>query len=68
MNLKRYKLAKAAYAAYGAVTDNKNFRGEPMPLFDELTTKIQLAWQAAVGEVVNQLTTQITTWMPGEDE
>lgn len=39
--------AEAAYAAYGAVTDFKNFQGNPMPKFEDLTPQIKLAWDAA---------------------
>jgi len=41
------KRAEAAYAAYGAVTDFKNFQGNPMPKFKDLTPQIQQAWDAA---------------------
>lgn len=39
--------AQRAYAAYGAVTGNKNFLGDPMPTWDELGDTIQSAWIAA---------------------
>ena len=42
------KLAKKAYKAYGKATGGKNFRGEPMPDFDNLPYEIQCAWEAAV--------------------
>ncbi len=42
------QIAKNAYHAYAGVTDNKNFRGEEMPAFDDLPPKIQEAWTAAV--------------------
>ena len=41
-------IAEEAYKGYANVTDNKNFRGEQMPKFDELPEKIQEAWKAAV--------------------
>jgi hypothetical protein len=41
------ELAKAAYARYGAVTDFKNFQGNPMPEFEKLPEAIQCAWAAA---------------------
>lgn len=41
------EVAKDAYAAYGQVTDFMNFQGNPMPTWEELPEKIQLAWQAA---------------------
>lgn len=39
--------AEEAYQRYGAVTDFKNFRGEPMPAFADLGDNIQAAWEAA---------------------
>lgn len=39
--------AKAAYAAYGEVVGWKNFRGDPMPQFNELPEAIQRAWDGA---------------------
>lgn len=43
----RVELAKIAYRAYGETTDFKNFRGDPMPEWDDLGDKIQAAWLAA---------------------
>ncbi len=40
--------AEEAYQRYGAVTDFKNFRGDPMPAFADLGEKIRAAWEAAV--------------------
>jgi hypothetical protein len=40
-------LAKIAYRAYGETTDFKNFRGEPMPEWENLGDRIQSAWIAA---------------------
>lgn len=40
--------AKAAYHRYGMVTDFKNFQGNPMPTWEELPTRIQTAWVAAI--------------------
>lgn len=39
--------AVAAYAAYGQVTDFKNYQGLPMPAWSELPEKIREAWGAA---------------------
>lgn len=47
----KLQLSKLAYAAYGAVTDFKNYQGLPMPEWDNLPPKIQEAWQAAVSVV-----------------
>ena len=44
-------LARAAYARYGAVTDFKNFRGEPMPQYNDLPETIQQAWVAAANPI-----------------
>lgn len=46
------KLVRIAYAAYGQVTDFKNYQGLPMPAYDDLTDKIKQAWEAAVMAVV----------------
>jgi len=49
-------IAASAYRAYAASTGNKNFRGEPMPAFNELPQAIRTAWEAAVrqaGDVIN---------------
>jgi hypothetical protein len=45
------ELARAAYAAYGEVTGHKNFRGDPMPDFDDLGDTIQRAWVGAATTV-----------------
>ncbi|HEV2862875.1 MAG TPA: hypothetical protein VGX48_17800 [Pyrinomonadaceae bacterium] len=41
-------VARFAYEAYAETTENKNFRGEEMPAFDELPPKIREAWVNAV--------------------
>ncbi|WP_329140867.1 hypothetical protein [Streptomyces sp. NBC_00670] len=43
----QHDLAQVAYAAYGASTSHKNFRGDPMPGWDDLGEAIQTAWTAA---------------------
>ncbi len=51
-------LAEAAYDAYGATTDHKNYQGLPMPKWDDLPEKIRAAWFAAaarVEEIVRQM-------------
>ncbi|WP_326646043.1 hypothetical protein OG884_15440 [Streptosporangium sp. NBC_01755] len=45
------ELAQTAYAAYGESTGGKNFRGEPMPAWEDLGQPIQHAWVAAAGAV-----------------
>lgn len=49
--------AKAAYHAYGGVTDFKNYQGLPMPQWEDLTEKIREAWIAATKN-----TTGLTLW------
>lgn len=41
------QLAEEAYSAYGAVTDHKNYLGEPMPAWGDLPPRIQAAWRGA---------------------
>lgn len=45
-------LAKTGYEAYGDATDHKNFRGEPMPQFEDLTENITNAWESAARQIV----------------
>ncbi len=45
-------IAASAYRAYSASTGNKNFRGEPMPEFNDLPQPIRTAWEAAVRQAV----------------
>jgi hypothetical protein len=37
--------AKSCYEAYGHNTGNKNYQGGPMPAFEALPQKIQVAWE-----------------------
>ncbi len=41
------KAARVAYHAYGETVGWKNFRGDPMPVWDDLGESIQAAWHAA---------------------
>ena len=45
-------VAERAYQAYGNATDHRNFRGEPMPAWDDLPQTIQDAWTAAADAVL----------------
>jgi hypothetical protein len=47
-----YKLARMAYAAYGSKVGWKNFQGDRMPYFEDLTPVIKEAWQASAEIVV----------------
>lgn len=49
------ELAQAAYVAYSALTDNKNFRGEEMPAFEDLPIKIKTAWEVSVRHTIDCL-------------
>lgn len=51
------ELAQIAYRAYGETTDHKNFRGEPMPAWDNLGDRIQTAWINATVAVRQQVET-----------
>lgn len=53
--------ARIAYTAYGRKTAFKNYRGEPMPAFDELSETIQAAWIAAAGVIWDLATTGTAT-------
>lgn len=46
--------AQRAYEAYGAVTEHKNFQGDPMPAWEDLGDTIQAAWVAASNAGGNQ--------------
>ena len=46
-------LARFGYEAYSKSTNNKNFRGEEMPKYDELPEAIKKAWEAAAEEIVD---------------
>ncbi len=41
------QLAQGVYRAYGGVTGGKNFQGNPMPAWEELTDTIRQAWLEA---------------------
>jgi hypothetical protein len=56
-------LAKQAYAAYGSVTDHKNYQGLPMPQWEDLTPKIRQAWRVSilrVADVIREETRRAT--------
>lgn len=46
-------LGQQAYAAYGEQVGFKNFQGNPMPEWADLTEIIQDAWRAAAGKSYN---------------
>jgi hypothetical protein len=41
------QIGREAYHRYGQQTEFKNFRGDPMPKWEELPEKIRVAWMAA---------------------
>ncbi|MFF3884014.1 hypothetical protein [Streptomyces sp. NPDC001914] len=49
------ELAKAAYAAYGGATGGKNYRGLPMPCWEDLTPVIQTAWEVAAEAIARRV-------------
>lgn len=44
-------LASMGYLAYAKATDNKNYRGEPMPSFDTLPSLQKEAWINAAAAI-----------------
>ena len=48
---------RIAYTAYGRKVNFKNYRGEPMPSFDDLPEETRQAWIAAAGVVWGLATT-----------
>lgn len=42
------QLASVAYKNYGKVADFKNFKGDPLPEWENLTQKTQEAWKGVV--------------------
>ena len=50
-----WEIAASSYRAYATSTGNKNFRGEPMPAFEDLPRAIQIAWEAAARQAGNCL-------------
>ncbi|MFI1767533.1 hypothetical protein ACH41H_36550 [Streptomyces sp. NPDC020800] len=48
-------LAKVAYTAYGGATGGKNYRGEPMPAWEDLGRAIQTAWEVAAEAIARKV-------------
>lgn len=48
-------LAKAMYLSYGETTEFKNYQGNPMPDWKDLTPKIQGAWEAAACRAIGYM-------------
>ncbi|MFG1846786.1 hypothetical protein [Micromonospora carbonacea] len=48
------ELAQVAYQAYGEAVGFKNYRGDPMPVWDDLGDTIQQAWTGAAEAVRNR--------------
>lgn len=67
------QFAASAYRAYAASVGNKNFRGEPMPAFDDLPEATRTAWQAVIrqatancieGRIVSEIEPMWNGWTP----
>jgi hypothetical protein len=54
MERTRFTPGAIAYAAYGQAVDYKNFRGEPMPHFDDLPEQIKEGWLVAAEAVLRE--------------
>ncbi len=52
-------ITERAYKAYGNAVDFKNFQGGPMPEWDALPVRIQVAWKHAVRKVVMDVKEEI---------
>lgn len=50
-----YYLARKAYAAYGEATGFRNFQGDDMPAFDDLSRVAKDAWMSAAMRVVEEV-------------
>lgn len=46
-------IAEVAYSVYAKMVDNKNVRGDELPLFQDLGDTIQKAWITAVDAIRN---------------
>lgn len=46
------ELAHVGYEAYGESTGHKNYQGQPMPGWNELPDRTQLAWIEATGAIL----------------
>lgn len=44
-------IGRLAYAAYGELTDHKNYQGLPMPTWDDLPENIRAAWRGVADAV-----------------
>lgn len=52
-------LAERAYKAYADSTENKNFKGDPMPEWADLPQPIRNAWGAAAESVRHDVLVQL---------
>lgn len=52
MNGLLMNLGKHAYKVYARTTDNKNYQGNEMPMWEDLTPTIQQAWMNAADAIV----------------
>lgn len=60
------EIAASAYRAYAASTGGKNFRGDPMPAFDQLPDAIRTAWEVAARQVGYCLEVEMGGFPPDE--
>ncbi|MEH1808433.1 hypothetical protein [Nostoc sp.] len=57
------ELAKIGYRAYGETTDFKNYQGLPMPNWEDLPEKIQIAWMAAAVAIAKKTVKEMSVSM-----
>ena len=55
--------AERAYEAYGAVTNNRNFQGNPMPKWADLPPIIRGAWANAAACAMSETVTELAERM-----
>ena len=55
------ELARDGYAAYGDSAGNKNYRGDPMPSWDQLGPAIQGHWLATAARIAARVAASLRT-------
>jgi hypothetical protein len=58
------ELAKHAYDAYGGAVGWLNYRGDPMPKWEDLPVAIRTAWRISTQAVVDMLRERDTPTEP----
>ena len=64
MRVSMVELAQHAYDAYGQAVGWLNYRGDPMPKWENLPPAIQAAWRAATQAIVDVVRERETPTAP----